>query len=268
MRTTTWAMIGSMAIGAGFYGTAQGVTLTAIGGDTATIVDTGGAGNGGSEISSWTVGGQNHGSSSYFYSVNGSSLARIDSLTRVQSNPSSAGPFGDFMRIQYSSGGQTAPSPFLIEVAYDISANNLPVEILVKSDDNNTSPLTFSIVEVSNLALGGGAGDDIVSLAPDKSGFVQFDSNWNFTESYNVGFNAASATSLSAAGTTVTSTFDFTLNSDGIGDTLDDELILQFNRTLVPGALPTDSVIPEPVTPVLALMGLAALGLAGNRRRR
>ncbi len=259
MRTTTWTLIGAMAIGAGCYGTAQAVTLTAIGGDTATIVDTGGAGNGGSEISSWTVGGQNQGASSYFYSVNGSGLARIDSLTRLQANT-----LADSMRIQY---GDSA-NGFLIEMQYDLTANNLPVEILVLSGPNNTSPLNFSIAEVSNLGLGGAAGDDMVMLDPNKAGFVQFDSSWNFLESYNVGFNGTQATALSAAGTTVTSSFDFTLNSDGVGDTLDDELSVQFNRNLQPGQLPpTGGAIPEPVTPVLALMGMAALGMAGRRRR-
>ena len=250
----------------------------------------------GSSILDWVLNGANHsGGASYYYGIGSSPEALISSLPLI-GGPTLA---GNSVNATYGNGELAID--FGVEITAVPGVSSMTVTMNATSSSNN---LDLSIFEVHNMNLSGTAGDDTIGFAggatpppPQQPGNgEQTDADSTFTQ------NSEASILGGVGGTDVfPSHWELSANpaallalmTDGDADTLADtpndtnpigaadvahafqwDASLMSDDTLqiiVRKQLRSDlvgEVIPEPVTSMLSLLGLAVIGGTAAGRRR
>lgn len=247
----------------------------------------------GTNVASWTIGGtQQVGAGiQYFYRIGdaGPELP-LNSLTAVDYGPGGNPLVGTDDYLIELVDNAIDPT-FLVIVRYGTLGGGgltsiLPVEISVTALQG---AMDFHLFEYSDLDLAGTMGDDLVTIVGDNSvtqsdGLVTFEGNSvvNAPDSsmahdvalFPVLLNALTdGLPTNLAGASVLGpgdlefAFQWTLALDA-SDSLTESGIVNINKQITLRE-PVTSVIPEPATTALSIMGLMALGgtVMGRRRR-
>ncbi len=260
---------------------AQDISM-ADGGSTATLNLGGGTGNLG--MNSWSVDGLNQLNQQWFwYSINGAVAQSIDNIGTASVQTANGNDGINTVVSTYQN------NQIQVEVEYVLSGNGVgsgsaDIQEYIAIMNTGISQFTLNFYQYSNFNLLGG-GNDTVNISGSPSGgftgAVQTTAtggtgiaelinapNANFAEANFA--NAGNSSTLYKLNNTANLTLDDAQNA-GPGDVT---WALQWTATLAPGGtldITKDkglsiSIVPEPSTIALILLGVAALGLAGRRQ--